>query len=131
MSYQKRKPRRRPAEASAELAAIEQRAERRNSPPGVAETPQSFLQTPAKDRQVITEEMVDRGEAPVWALRMVRLAPGFYADRYGNVHISQAEVCRHFGVPPTKENLGTVVEAWNDACRAQWGAAPKITEVKE
>src|SRR5581483_11683843 len=104
MPYRKRKSPRRPAEAAA--AAREYVCDHdycdleecpcychKNCKPEAAEARDQLrttLQAPADPpperphREPITEAMVDAGQAPIWALRMVRLAPGFYADRWGN-----------------------------------------------
>lgn len=68
---------------------------------------------------------------PRWAKGMRKIGPGIYADRGGNIHISQAEVCQHFGVPPTQANCDTIVRAWNDAIEKKWGKRVPVTEVEE
>jgi hypothetical protein len=47
---------------------------------------------------------------------MQKLGPGVYGKE-NKLHICEAEVCEHFGVPYTKENAEIVVRAVTDAYR--------------
>lgn len=71
---------------------------------------------------------------PPWAVGMRKLAPGVYMDdKTRALHVSEAEVCEHFGVPCTEENAETIVRALAEAALKQWGdEARKIPfQVKE
>lgn len=68
---------------------------------------------------------------PAWAKGMRKIAAGIYVDRSGNIHLSQAEICQYFGVPPTKANCDTIVRAWNDSIEKETGKRVEVREVED
>lgn len=49
---------------------------------------------------------------------MRKLGPGVYSKE-GQIHISEAEICEHFGVPYTANNARTLEAAIKDVLKAQ------------
>jgi hypothetical protein len=39
---------------------------------------------------------------------MQKLGPGMYLDADARLHLSQGEICEHFGVPETAENIAMI-----------------------
>jgi hypothetical protein len=61
---------------------------------------------------------------------MQKLAPGFYADANGNLHVDPSEICEAAGVPYTAANYHTVVKTALAECRATWPDT-KFTQISE
>lgn len=59
---------------------------------------------------------------PAWAVGLRKLAPGVYMDdKTHALHVSEAEVCEHFGMPYTQENAETIVRALAEVALQMWG----------
>jgi len=67
---------------------------------------------------------------PKWAKGMRKLMPGVYEDASHQLHVSEAEICEHFGVPYTKENSAVIEETVEAALREVFGKVPPITKVE-
>lgn len=53
---------------------------------------------------------------PKWAVGMQKLGPGIYfKEDTKQIHVSEAELCEHFGVPYTPENVKIIEEAVREA----------------
>lgn len=49
-------------------------------------------------------------KTPAWATGMRKLGPGIYVTANRELHISEREICEHFGVPWTAENVRVIEE---------------------
>jgi hypothetical protein len=56
---------------------------------------------------------------PPWAKGMRKLGPGVY-EKDGALHISEGELCEHFGVPYTRENTQIIEEMAQKVVREVW-----------
>lgn len=58
---------------------------------------------------------------PRWAVGMLKLGPGIYCDKKTqSMHISEQEICDHFGVPCSEENAQMIVRALGEVCKEAW-----------
>jgi hypothetical protein len=68
---------------------------------------------------------------PRWAKGMQKLGPGIYEDASRTLHISEEELCEHYGVAYTQENGAIVEEILKAALSQVFGMVPPITKVEE
>ncbi len=61
---------------------------------------------------------------PKWATGMQKLGPGIYVDEKRTMHLSESEICEHFGVPYTQENIEVIEAAATAAFREAFPEAP-------
>jgi len=48
---------------------------------------------------------------PAWAKNMRKLGPGVYATKDRVIHVSEAEICAHLGVPYTRAHSKIIEQA--------------------
>ena len=57
---------------------------------------------------------------PAWAKGMQKLGPGIYVTPGRELHISESEICEHFGVPYSRANVRMIEESLVEVLRREF-----------
>ena len=61
---------------------------------------------------------------PAWSKGMRKLGPGVYVTEDRQIHVSEGEICEHFGVPYTRENQQIIEQVAQELIRKEFGEVP-------